>query len=187
MTDPIVDKLGPLAPLAGKWAGNDGQDIPPDKGNAIDVLKYREVALFEPIGPITNGRQTLYGLRYSLTVWPLDGITPIHEDRGFYLWDPDNTQVMRCFAIPRGISGIAGGFVNPTQKEFILVAEIGSSAYGLCMNKYLADQEAVMKFVVEIDISNANEFSYSQDTSLKIKGEAEIFHHTETNTLRKLY
>ena len=71
MSDEIIKNLGPLAPLAGTWRGDQGIDTSRIHSKET-VTKYREEALFSPIGPVNNGPQKLYGLRYSMTAWPLD-------------------------------------------------------------------------------------------------------------------
>ena len=42
MSDELIANLGPLAPLAGIWEGNKGDDISPDKDpTKIENNKYR--------------------------------------------------------------------------------------------------------------------------------------------------
>jgi len=69
MSDEIIKNLGPLAPLAGTWESDLGVDTSRIHSKET-VTKYREKAIFIPIGPVNNGPQKLYGLRYSMTAWP---------------------------------------------------------------------------------------------------------------------
>ena len=71
MTDEIIKNLGPLAPLAGTWEGDKGDDTAPSKERGTGTNKFRERITFEPMGPVNNHEQQLYGLRYATTAWPL--------------------------------------------------------------------------------------------------------------------
>ncbi len=53
---------------------------------------------------------------------------------------------MRCATVPRGISFIAGGTVEPDAKEFDLAADVGSEAYGICSNKFLDEEFKIVRF-----------------------------------------
>ena len=64
--------------------------------------------MLDPFGPEHNHAQVLYGLRYSTTAWRLKEESPFHEELGYWLWDPAEKQVMRCFMVPRGVTVIAG-------------------------------------------------------------------------------
>ncbi len=72
MTDEIIKNLGPLAAMAGTWGGEKGNDTAPSDDRGIEKTDYREQFIFEPLGPVNNHEQTLYGLRYSRAVWRLD-------------------------------------------------------------------------------------------------------------------
>jgi hypothetical protein len=55
--------LGPLAGLAGVWKGSRGRDVKPEvEGPAKQA--YIERFELQPLDPVTNGPQLLYGLRY---------------------------------------------------------------------------------------------------------------------------
>ncbi len=70
MSEDIISKLGPLATLAGTWEGDTGVDY--SRIHSVEKeTKYRERAVLEPMGPVKNGPQELYGLRYSMTCWRL--------------------------------------------------------------------------------------------------------------------
>ena len=148
--------------------------------------KYREQIILEPMGPVNNHEQTLYGLRYSRAVWRMDNDQPFHEDLGYWLWDAEEKQVMRCFIVPRGVAINAGGTVEPNAREFTLSAGVGSGTYGICSNQFLDREFKTVKFVNKIFIHDENSFSYEEDTQLQIKGQPEVFHHVDKNTLVKL-
>ncbi len=86
MNADILPDLGPLAPLAGVWEGDAGVDVAPGPSGPVET-RYHEHLTFEPCGPVVNGPQVLYGLRYSTTAWPLGEASPFHEETGYWLWD----------------------------------------------------------------------------------------------------
>lgn len=93
---------------------------------------------------------------------------------------------MKCFAIPRGISVLAGGTAGIDSDRFKLTAVLGSETYGICSNKFLDKEFKTIRYDVEILKIDDNAFSYSEDSQIKIKGREEIFHHTEKNTLHRV-
>jgi hypothetical protein len=62
MSDEIIKNLGPLASLVGTWEGDQGIDFSRIHSEEKET-KFREKIVFEPLGPVTNGPQELYGLR----------------------------------------------------------------------------------------------------------------------------
>ena len=114
----MLAHLGPLAALVGIWEGAEGVDISPAKDGSKET-HFRERMTFEPIGPVVNGPQTLYGLRYSTIAWPLIQEQPFHEEVGYWLWDAERTQVMRCFIVPRGVVVNAGGTSEPERQRIL--------------------------------------------------------------------
>ncbi len=108
MNEELTKNLGPLAPLAGTWEGDKGDDTAPDDDpREREINKYRERLVLDLFGPVNNHAQVLYGLRYSTTAWRLKEESPFHEELGYWLWDPAEKQVMRCFMVPRGVTVIA--------------------------------------------------------------------------------
>jgi hypothetical protein len=187
MSEELIKYLGPLALLAGTWEGDKGDDIAPDENpTEIENNKYRERLVLDPFGPVNNHAQTLYGLKYSTTAWRLGADSPFHEELGYWLWDPSEKQVMRCFMVPRGVTVIAGGTVEPEAREFNLAAEVGSETYGICSNKFLDREFKTVRYELKITVHDGNSFSYEEDTQLQIKGQDKVFHHTDKNTLNRL-
>ncbi len=126
MSEDIIRQLGPLAQLAGVWEGEKGDDTAPSDDRGVEVNKFRERLTFVPFGPVDNHEQKLFGLRYSTTAWRLDEDSPFHEELGYWLWDSKGKQVLRCFIVPRGVTVLAGGTVEPDAKTFELAADVGS-------------------------------------------------------------
>lgn len=185
MSDEIISKLGPLAPLAGVWESDQGIDLSRIHGQAT-TTKFRERITFESLGPVNNGPQALYGLRYSTTCWRLEEDEPFHEELGYWLWDKDQKQVLRSFTIPRGVVVNAGGFVEEDSKNFHLEAEVGSETYGILSNRYLDDSYKTKRYTLDVTIHEDGSFSYKEDTQLWIPIDQAIFHHTDQNTLKKV-
>ena len=180
----IISHLGPLAALAGKWEGNQGVDLAPS-GKGSKESKYREEITFDPLGPVVNGPQVLYGLRYATVAWPIGEEAPFHEEVGYWLWDAEALQVMRCFIVPRGVTVNAGGSAQPQTKTFSLAADIGSDTFGIMSNPFLDQAFKTVRYELNVTIHDDNSFSYFEDTQLKIQGQQELFHHTDQNTLMR--
>lgn len=185
MSDSIINNLGPLAALAGTWEGDKGVDVSRIQSKEMET-KYREKVVFAPLGPVNNGPQQLYGLRYSMTAWRLGEQDAFHEEVGYWLWDAGNKQVLRCFMVPRGVVINAGGDAESNANSFHLSAEVGSETYGILSNKYLDETYKTMKYLLDVTINDDGTFSYKEDTQLWIPVNEAIFHHTDQNTLTRV-
>lgn len=181
MIKQIVDRLGPLAPLAGTWDSDRGVDTSRVHGEE-KVTRFREKIVFEPLGPVNNGPQELYGLRYSTVCWRLGESDAFHEELGYWLWDAEREQVLRSFMVPRGVAVIAGGYVTAASRDFHLESEIGSETYGILSNRYLHDSYKTKRYTLDVTVHEDGGFSYREDTQLWIPVKQEIFHHTDENT-----
>ena len=185
MTDEIIKNLGPLAPLAGIWEGVKGDDTAPSDNRGTETNKFRERMTFEPMGPVDNHEQKLYGLRYSTTAWRLGEDSPFHEELGYWLWDAKAKQVLRCFIVPRGVAVIAGGTAEPDAKSFELAADVGSETYGICSNQFLDKEFKTVRYELKVTIHDDQSFSYEEDSQLQVKGKKDLFHHIDKNTLKR--
>jgi len=185
MSEDIIKNLGPLAPLAGTWEGDAGVDFSRIHSKET-TTKYREKVVFAPLGPVNNGPQQLFGLRYSMTAWRLGEADAFHEEVGYWLWDGGNKQVLRCFMVPRGVLINAGGDAQADSTSFHLSAAVGSETYGILSNKYLDETYKTQKYVLDVNIHDDGKFSYKEDTQLWIPINEAIFHHTDENTLTKV-
>lgn len=175
--------LGPLQSLVGIWEGVKGDDIAPDDDRGVENNKFRERLIFEDTGLVANHEQKLYGLRYKTTAWRIGAADPFHEELGFWMWDSDKQEVMRCFVIPRGITVLAGGKVGPDDSSFKLTSRVGSETYGISASSFLNEEFKTLRYDLEVTKHGENSFSYFEDTQLRIKGQNSIFHHTDKNTL----
>ena len=186
MNDEIIKNLGPLAALAGTWEGDKGIDIARIKSKETET-KFRERCVFEPLSLVNNRPQALYGLRYSMTAWrPGEGETDaFHEEVGYWLWDGDRKQLLRCFMMPRGVLINAGGDAEVNSTGFHLEAEIGSETYGILSNPYLDETYKTKKYILDVDIQDG-QFSYKENTQLWIPINEAISDHTDQNTLQRV-
>jgi len=185
MREEIIKNLGPLAALAGIWEGDKGIDISWIQHSRTETA-YRERVEFEPLGPVHNGPQILYGLRYAMTAWRLGEDDAFHEERGYWLWDSAQKQVLRCFMVPRGVLINAGGDAEADSTRFHLTAELGSETYGILSNKYLHESHKTMKYTLDVSIHADGQFSYQEDTQLWIPANDAVFHHTDQNSLERV-
>jgi len=187
MTDDNIRNLGPLAPFAGVWEGTKGIDLAPDDDKvSVERNEFRERIVLEPIGLVENHEQSLYGLRYAKTAWRIGADDAFHEEVGYWLWDAEAKQVMLTFIVPRGVTVLAGGRVEPDAKTMKLSAEVGSEVFGICSGPFLDEEFKTVRYDIELTVNDDGSFTYSQNTQLQIKGQSDIFAHTDENTLRKL-
>jgi hypothetical protein len=182
----MSQELGPLAGLAGIWEGDKGTDVAPDDTPTDkEINKYRERMTFEPTGLVANHAQKLYGLRYTTMAWRLGADDPFHEEVGYWLWDAKDKQVLRCFIVPRGIALIAGGSAEADASAFELAAELDSPTYGICSNRFLDREFKTVSYALKFEQRDANTIHYWEDTVIQLEGVAELFHHTDENTLTR--
>jgi len=186
MADPhVLAGLGPLAPLAGVWEGDQGVDIAPGRDGPVKT-PFRERITFEPMGPVENGPQRLYGLRYATVAWPMGEDEPFHEELGYWMWDTDAKTVMRCFMVPRVVTVNAVGQVEPDARSFTLSADVGSQTDGILSNAFLDQAFRTVRYELKVTIHDNGSFGYEEDTQLQICGQSELFHHTDQNILTRI-
>ncbi|MEO5838855.1 MAG: heme-binding beta-barrel domain-containing protein [Acidimicrobiales bacterium] len=154
---------GPLAALIGEWQGEGGLDAAfSHSQNAVLDTPFREKVSKKPFGPVDNGDQHLYGLDYRSAMWRGSEENPFHTEVGYWLWDGDANQVMRCFVVPRGIVVIAGGTAAADATEFELVARIGAPTYGISENLYLSSAASTTDYSVKIEAHADGSWSYAE-------------------------
>ena len=180
---------GPLRFLIGEWEseGFKGENRAPDPDRKVENTKFRQYMKFEPIGDVENHEQLLFSLRYHTKAWEEgDDKDPFHEEVGYFIWDKQNRQVLKSFIVPRGIAVNAGGDADINATEFSMKAELGSNTYGLCSNKFLDEEFQTISYEVKFEFLDEDEFSYDENTRIKIKGQDQIFDHTEKNIMKKI-
>ena len=180
---------GPLAFLIGKWDSGDictGENRAPSPDRVVENTKFKQVMTFVPAGEVKNHEQVLYGLRYITEVWEEGDDETFHEEVGYWIYDRENKQVMKSFAVPRGISVLAGGMAEEDATAFEMTADVGNEIYGICSNKFLDQEFKTVRYELKINKIDENTFSYDEDSHLKIKSQPDIFHHTEINIMKRV-
>jgi hypothetical protein len=180
-----LDNLGPLRRMAGIWEGRRGLDVKP-KADGPRKQAYVERIELQPVDPVTNGPQLLYGLRYHVHVVKPDQVKTYHDQVGYWLWEPATGTVIQTLAIPRGQIAMASGQAAADATSFELVATLGSQNYGICSNPFLEYGFKTVEYRIKVTINEDGTWSYDEDTVMMIKGKDEPFHHTDRNLLHKV-
>jgi hypothetical protein len=177
---------GPLAGLIGTWEGDQGLDVAyqHSKGE-IGETKYRERATFSPFGPVDNGTQCVYGLDYRMSAWREGEEDPFHTEIGYWLWDKADSQVMRCFMVPRGSTILAGGPAQDSDTTFTMQAQCGSETYGILSNSYLSSAARTSLYQVTVKLEG-DTFEYRQITTIEHSKLTEPLEHIDSNTLKRV-
>jgi len=177
--------LGPLAAMAGVWQGTRGLDVKP-KAEGPKKQAYVERIELQPIDPQTNGPQLLYGLRYHVFVTKPDQVRTYHDQVGYWLWEPASGAIIHTLTIPRGEVAMAGGQAAADARSFTLEATQGLDTFGICSAPFLDTAFKTVSFRITVTLHDDGSWSYDEDTVLKIRGQAELFHHTDRNQLFKV-
>jgi hypothetical protein len=186
-TDVAYEEWGPLAGLIGTWeSGWDGLDVSyHNEQGKIDETPYREKTTFKNFGPVDNGKQCLYGLDYRTAAYRADQDNPFHTEIGYWMWDADAEQVVRCFMVPRASVLMAGGTVKAHDTEFKLEAVLGSNTYGILSNRYLDSVARTTRFDVTVTVG-VDTFSYDETTVVEHVKYPTVIMHTDRNTLKRV-
>jgi hypothetical protein len=81
---------------------------------------------------------------------------------------------------------MAVGRAAADARTFRLQAVRGSETNGIVSNPFLEYAFRTESYTITVSINADGTWSYEQDTVLIIPGQAEPFHHTDRNTLRKI-
>ncbi len=177
--------LGPLRGLAGIWTGEKGIDVKP-KAAGPKTQVYIEHYEAHPIDPQTNGPQVIYGLRYHTFIHK-PGFTKMYHDQvGYWLWEPATGAIMHTLAIPRGQIAMAVGTAKADATSFELISKRGELTNGIVSNPFLEYAFTTVEWRIKVSVNVDGTWSYDQDTIMQIKGQTELFHHTDRNTLSKI-
>ena len=183
----MSDEWGPLAGLIGNWEGEGGLDVSYHHAEgAVGNTPYLERVSFKPFGPVQNGRQFLYGLDYKTAMWRDNEDDPFHTEVGYWLWDGATGEVLRCFAVPRGITVTAGGTAAADATSFSLSAKVGDPQYGIGENTYLAANASSVSYDATISVNDDGTWSYTETTMLRMKEFPELLAHTDRCTLHRV-
>jgi len=186
--EPDVDtlaNLGPLTAMAGIWTGARGLDVNP-KPEGPETQAFIERMELQPIDAQTNGPQLFYGLRYHTRIVKPDDVETYHDQVGYWLWEPATGAVIQTLSIPRGQTAMAVGHAEAGARTFRLQAVRGSLTNGIVSNPFLEYAFRTESYTITVSINGDGTWSYDEDTVLIVRGQAEPFHHTDRNTLRKI-
>jgi hypothetical protein len=187
MPAPDLALLGPLGLLAGTWEGTKGLDVSfHNAEQEIGDTVYRERVELKPFGPVDNGQQSLYGLDYRMAAWRNGEEDPFHTEVGYWLWDPEAGQVMRCFMVPRGSVLIAGGPASADSKTFTMQSTLGSQTYGILSNLYLDAHARTTAYHVTVNLHDDGSWSYEETSWVYLEALNKLIPHTDGNHLRRV-
>jgi hypothetical protein len=180
-----LGNLGPLTPMAGIWTSAEGMDVNP-KADGPERQAYIERYELQPIDAQTNGPQIFYGLRYHTRIVKPDAPETFHDQVGYWLWEPATGALMLTLSIPRGQAAMAVGQAASDARSFTLTAVRGSLTNGIVSNPFLEHAFRTERYTINVDIHADGTWSYDQDTVLIIPCQADPFHHTDRNRLRRI-
>ncbi len=180
-----LKNLGPLRAMAGIWQGQRGLDVKPKLEGARKQAYVEHIEL-QPIDPVTNGPQLLYGLRYHTHVVKPEQVKTYHDQVGYWLWEPATGTVIHTLTIPRGQAVMAAGQTSADATEFELLATRDSEHFGICSTPFLDYAFKTVEFRIKVTINPDGTWSYDEDTVLMIRGQTEPFHHRDRNTLTRI-
>jgi hypothetical protein len=177
--------LGPLRRMAGVWQGTRGLDVKP-KAEGPKKQAFVERIELQPVDPVTNGPQLMYGLRYYTHITKPEQVKTYHEQVGYWLWEPATGTVIHTLTIPRGQTAMAAGTTTADAMRFELVATQGLDTWGICSAPFLQHAFRTTEFRIAVSFHDDGTWGYEEDTVLQILGRAEPFHHTDRNLLTQV-
>lgn len=177
--------LGPLAPLAGVWHGENGVDTHP-VAEGTESEPYVETQTYELLDAQNSGPQQLFGLRYHVAITKPGELTAFHDQVGYILWEPATGKIYMTLAIPRAQIAMAEGTAKPGDRKITLRAQRGSTVNGICSNPFLEKNFRTESWEITFTFNEDGTISYEEDTLLVIPGVEKAFHHTDRNTLRMI-
>jgi len=183
-----MSELGPLAALEGEWEGNVGLDVSFHYDDEeVDETTYFEKAWFRRIPVVNSGSQSMHGLNYEMTAWRHgeEDMDPFHDEVGYFLWEEATGRIMRCFAVPRGLSLLAGGTASAQDRVLDFRAESGSTTFGIVQNPYLLDRARSVTYDATFTFNDDGTLSYTSDLVLDLAAMGAEMHHTDRNTLHR--
>jgi hypothetical protein len=179
------EEFGPLAGLIGTWSGDQGLDVSYSytAGKVIET-PYRETATFNIVGDVDNGDQKLWVIDYTTSAIRIGEDDVFHTELGYWLWDPQREEVMRCFMVPRGSTILAGGACKADASSFEMSARQGADAFGVLSNPYLIEKARCTEYKLSCTI-DGDTWSYEEDVVLEMASTGGTLHHTDKNTLKR--
>ena len=180
------EEFGPLAGLIGTWEGDQGLDVSYsyDKEAVIET-PFTEKAVFNIVGDVDNGSQKLWVIDYTTAAIRKGETDVFHTELGYWLWDKDREEVMRCFMVPRGSTILAGGPRKADATSFSMSARLGDPAFGVLSNPYLIQNAKCIEYDLSCTIEG-DTWSYNEDVVMEMTATGGLVHHTDKNTLKRV-
>lgn len=175
--------LGPLAAIAGTWAGHPGSDDHPVAGGVgHDTTVERYDA--QPVDYQTNGPQLLYGLRYHTRVVRPGEVATFHDQVGYWLWEPATHTVLLTVGIPRGQALLATGRCDPDATTFEVSARRGSTVDGIVANAFLDEHYTTERFRMRVTtVAAERSWAYEEHTTLRVSDRPDLVDHVDRQRL----
>jgi hypothetical protein len=180
-----MSHLGPLRALAGIWEGSKGLDVNP-KAEGPERQAFVERFELQPIDPQLNGPQLLYGLHYVTRIVKPGEVETYHHQTGYWLWEPATQTIIQTLAIPRAQVALAVGKAAPDATHFEVSAKRGEVTFGICSSPFLEHAFRTDSYRIAVTVQGPDAWSYEEDTIMAVRGQAEPFHHTDRNALRRV-
>ncbi len=175
---------GPLGGFIGLWTGDQGVDVAPEL-DEDESSAYYERLVFEPAGDVDNAdSQELVMLRYNQVVMRKRNDEVFHNEAGFLIWDAERRLVMQSFAIPRGLSLVAGGLAEVTSEVVAINvrAAADDAQWSISQAPFLAAKARTVSFERGYQL-RGDMLTYNQTTHLEIYSRSMA--HTDTNVLKR--
>mgnify|MGYP006431388023 CR=1 FL=1 len=177
------EDLGPLAPLVGTWTGNKGKDLSPEPSGSEET-EYRETLSFEVVGSVLNAeKQELRVLRYLQRVFAREEGTCIHDETGYWMWEPKTNRVLKSTAIPRGVVALMEGeWLKDDNAQSIQLKLLSPEHESVVQPTWMKENAKTVSMTQSWSLDSQG-LAYDQLTVLDIYGKT--FEHTDSNKLTK--
>ena len=175
---------GPLQGLIGTWAGHRGLDISPEADGSTEENEYYERIVYTGVGDTDNADvQVNMIVRYHQQVFRSRDDKLIHDQVGYWLWDPDNDTLVMTLSIPRAVSlQASGSYQQENGITQLNVSAAEDSEWGILQAPFMQQNAKTIKYTMSMQIED-NQLSYQQITSLEIYGGP--FEHRDSSVLRR--
>jgi hypothetical protein len=176
--------FGPLFPLIGKWEGDKGMDVSPEK-DGEEMSPYFETITIEPIGDATNaGEQTLVVLSYTQIVTKKSTGKVFHHQTGYWYFEKATAEIFYSLSIPRAVSVLAHGKAPElgAKISYQVKADAQNKNYGIIESAFMAAKASTRSFELQVTVEG-DTLQYKMHTGLHIYGRD--FAHTDENSLTR--
>lgn len=180
----MKDFFGPLFPLIGKWEGDKGMDVSPEK-DGEEMSPYFETITIEPVGDATNAEeQTLVVLSYKQVVSRKSDGQVFHHQTGYWYFEKKTGEVLYSLTIPRAVSVLAKGTAkeNGGKTEYEVRATSSDKNYGIIESAFMATKASTKGFTMRVSL-DGDKMQYKMNTALHIYDRD--FDHSDENSLTR--